>query len=78
MEITEAFRRFGVGDKSTALLIVRVGPPSQTERVEEQMRAAVDGVLVPLQSLSNITDWSSIKKVCPSLNSKFSSMRSSY
>ena len=32
--------------------------------VEGKMKEVIDGTLVPLVELKNVTDWSSVKKVC--------------
>ncbi|TDL14659.1 CGI-121-domain-containing protein [Rickenella mellea] len=59
--ITEALRRFGISDSSTAIVVARVGPQSDRSVIEEQMREVIQGRLVPLD-LHNLTDWSAIKK----------------
>ncbi|KAH9853321.1 CGI-121-domain-containing protein [Lenzites betulinus] len=59
--ITEAIRRYGVSDASTALIVVRISSPD-LEDVETQMNAVVEGTLVPLDDLAQITDWASVKK----------------
>lgn len=63
-QITEALRRFGVSDASRSLLVVSIGPPSDASVVEKAMKEIVEGDLVPLENLKDITDWSSIRKVC--------------
>lgn len=63
-QITEALRRFGVSDTSRSLLVVSIGPPSDASVVEKAMKEIVEGDLVPLENLKDITDWSSIRKVC--------------
>ncbi|EJD00788.1 CGI-121-domain-containing protein [Fomitiporia mediterranea MF3/22] len=61
--ITEALRRFGVSDNSSSLLVVRVGPASAAlSDVEKQMKNVVQGDLVHLDSLKDITDWATIRK----------------
>ncbi|KAI0052648.1 CGI-121-domain-containing protein [Auriscalpium vulgare] len=59
--ITEAIRRYGVSDASTALLVVRIGPADLTD-VEALMQVVVDGIVTPLEDLSRYTDWTAIKK----------------
>lgn len=63
-QITEALRRFGVSDTSRSLLVVSIGPPSDASVVEKAIKDVVEGDLVPLENLKDITDWSSIRKVC--------------
>ncbi|THH16927.1 hypothetical protein EW146_g3798 [Bondarzewia mesenterica] len=59
--ITEAIRRYGVSDTSTALLVVRVASPDLQD-VEGKMRAIVEGNIRPLSELDTLTDWPVIKK----------------
>jgi len=63
LQITEAIRRYGVSDTTTALFVIRVTSPELTD-VEAKMNAVVLGTLSPLISLERLTEWSSIKKVC--------------
>ncbi|KAL5488403.1 hypothetical protein ACEPAI_6521 [Sanghuangporus weigelae] len=61
--ITEALRRFGVSDNSNSLLVVRVGQQAvPASEVESQMKSVVEGDLVPIETLSDITDWAAVKK----------------
>ncbi|EIN04383.1 CGI-121-domain-containing protein [Punctularia strigosozonata HHB-11173 SS5] len=61
--ITEAIRRYGVGDDSRALLVVRVAAAElSAPDVEAKMRAVVQGDLVSLDRLQEITDWAAVKK----------------
>lgn len=65
-QITEAIRRFGVSDTATSLVVVSVSKDKenlQDESVESAMKSSVDGELVPMDSLREITDWAVIKKV---------------
>ncbi|KIM79467.1 hypothetical protein PILCRDRAFT_823362 [Piloderma croceum F 1598] len=59
--ITEAIRRYGVSDTTTALFVIRVTSPDLTD-VEVKMNAVVSGTLSPLSSLNQLTDWPSIRK----------------
>lgn len=61
-QITEAIRRFGVSDTTTSLLVVRVGPPGETD-TENSMKAVVSGDLLPLTDLPMLTDWATVRKV---------------
>ncbi|KZT13190.1 CGI-121-domain-containing protein, partial [Laetiporus sulphureus 93-53] len=61
--ITEAIRRFGVSDSTTALLVIRIASPEfAPERVLTSMQAVVSGSLVSITRLREITDWTAIKK----------------
>jgi len=59
--ITEALRRYGVSDGSTALFVVRIDP-IQPSQVKSKMSAVVDGTQVPLSELADLTDWVAVKK----------------
>ncbi|TEB28935.1 CGI-121-domain-containing protein [Coprinellus micaceus] len=76
--ITESFKNFGLSDKSTSLIVVRIGKPvapaaphlrpDQKEmQVQELMKDAVIGTIVPLddpeQGLESITDWAAVRKL---------------
>ncbi|KAL1939614.1 hypothetical protein VTO73DRAFT_9647 [Trametes versicolor] len=61
--ITEAIRRYGVADTTKSLIVVRIcSPDLDREDVKGQMQKVVEGTLVSLDELSDITDWTSIKK----------------
>ncbi|KAJ6508625.1 kinase binding protein CGI-121-domain-containing protein [Mycena sanguinolenta] len=61
--ISEAMRRYGVSDTSTALLVVRIcGPDLAAETVERDMDAVVKGTKVPFTELQHLTDWAAVKK----------------
>lgn len=59
--ITEAIRRFGISDETTALLAIRISSPDLTD-VEGRMRAVVSGDLSNLNELRQVTDWTNIRK----------------
>ncbi|KAI0773639.1 CGI-121-domain-containing protein [Fomes fomentarius] len=59
--ITEAIRRYGVADTTTSLIVVHIGPPDRSN-VEQSISAVLSGKLTPLEDLSGITDWASVKK----------------
>jgi len=59
--ITEAIRRFGVSDDTTALFVVRIGPP-ELENPLGLMKTIVSGELSPIHGLAHLTDWATIKK----------------
>ncbi|KAJ7457680.1 kinase binding protein CGI-121-domain-containing protein [Mycena galericulata] len=61
--ISEAMRRYGVSDATTALVVVRVaGPESSAEGVEREMDAVVKGTKVSFADLRDLTDWTAVKK----------------
>jgi len=62
LQISEAIRRYGISDSSTALFVVRIASPSLTD-VRDKMNAVVEGKMVPLMVLDQVTDWSLVKKV---------------
>jgi hypothetical protein len=67
LQISDAIRRFGVNDKTTVLLVVKVlsGPRGEESRegILAAMQAVVEGELLPLSSLPDFTDWTAVKKV---------------
>lgn len=63
LQITEAIRRYGVSDASTTLIVIRVDV-SNTLDIQRRMCDIVKGSMVPFEALEQITDWSTIKKVC--------------
>ncbi|PSR72866.1 hypothetical protein PHLCEN_2v11233 [Hermanssonia centrifuga] len=58
--ISEAIRRYGVSDDSTAVFVVRIA--NSTTDVKTKMQSVVKGDLVPISDLQNITDWGNVKK----------------
>ncbi|KAG8986409.1 hypothetical protein FRB90_004040 [Tulasnella sp. 427] len=69
--ITESIKRFGVNDSTTSLLVVRVGDrqtlPSGSKilsnvEVKSMASSVVEGQWASLGQLSEITDWSVVRK----------------
>lgn len=61
LQISEAIRRYGISDSTTSLFVVEISTlPSHLDKIE----AIVDGTVSPFSRLSEITDWTTIKKVC--------------
>ncbi|KAJ6486208.1 kinase binding protein CGI-121-domain-containing protein [Mycena vitilis] len=61
--ISEAMRRYGVSDATTALIVVRIGGPDLlAENVERNMDAIAKGTKASFAELRDLTDWSAIKK----------------
>ncbi|KAF7365448.1 hypothetical protein MVEN_00417800 [Mycena venus] len=62
-QISEAMRRYGVSDTTTALIVVRIGGPELVaENVERDMDAIVKGTKASFDRLGDLTDWSAVKK----------------
>ncbi|KAH9007272.1 CGI-121-domain-containing protein [Lactarius hatsudake] len=59
--ITEALRRYGVTDDSTALFVIRIEPLASID-VRSRMSAVIEGTLVPMSALAGLTDWVAVKK----------------
>ncbi|CAE6347125.1 unnamed protein product, partial [Rhizoctonia solani] len=56
--ISESIKRFGVSDSSKSLFVVRVaGPELSIDDILGSMKAAIQGEEVPIENLSEITDW---------------------
>ena len=66
-QISDAIRRFGVNDKTTILVVVKVlsGLPDEESKKSTlaAMQAVIEGELLPLSSLPDFTDWIAVKKV---------------
>ncbi|KAF8897126.1 kinase binding protein CGI-121-domain-containing protein [Infundibulicybe gibba] len=61
--ISEAIKRYGVSDASAALFVVRVGDPgTPDEQILHAMAGCVNGRIVRISALRDLTDWSAIKK----------------
>ncbi|KAF8334998.1 kinase binding protein CGI-121-domain-containing protein [Cantharellus anzutake] len=65
--ITESIRRFGISNSTTSIILVRVenwtsGPSRQDDGLYESMRSIVQGDVLPLTHLSDITDWGLVSK----------------
>ncbi|TRM68612.1 kinase binding protein CGI-121-domain-containing protein [Schizophyllum amplum] len=61
--ISEAIRRYGVTDASTALLVVRIhGPDLLEEQIQTAADAAVAGIMRPMADLAEVSDWAAVKK----------------
>ncbi|KAF7320821.1 hypothetical protein HMN09_00168600 [Mycena chlorophos] len=61
--ISEAMRRYGVSETTTALVLVRVaGPDLPASDIQIAMDAAVKGKRVLMEELESVTDWGAIKK----------------
>ena len=61
LQISDAFRRFGMGNKDTSLLLVQIH--NQGEETLSQIAKNVQGEMVNLSRLQQLTDVTKIKKV---------------
>ncbi|KAH9995180.1 CGI-121-domain-containing protein [Russula compacta] len=59
--ITEAFRRYGISEDTTALLVIRINPLEFSD-VKSRMSAVVEGTHAPISELAGLTDWVAVKK----------------
>ena len=64
--ISEAIKKFGISNTTSAVLIVRFGDGEQ-EEVWNAMDNVVEGELAPLSTLDGgeLVDWKALDKVCP-------------
>lgn len=47
------------------MIVVKIGSSELSPTVVEgKVKEVIDGTLVPLVELGNVTDWSTVKKVC--------------
>ncbi|KAF8806962.1 CGI-121-domain-containing protein [Phlegmacium glaucopus] len=61
--ITEAIRRYGISKGNVDVIVVKIGSSELSPAaVEGNMKEVIDGTIVPLLELENVTDWSSVKK----------------
>ncbi|CAI5785265.1 Uncharacterized protein PODLI_1B039876 [Podarcis lilfordi] len=60
--ISDAFRKFGISDSDTAVLVVLVEDQEKTVNLDDVIRQ-VEGQQVPLADLPKITDLQKVKKL---------------
>jgi len=61
--ITEAIRRYGISKGNVDVIGVKIGSSKLSPaEVEGKMKEVIDGTLVPLVELGDVTDWSAVKK----------------
>nr|XP_009929510.1 PREDICTED: EKC/KEOPS complex subunit TPRKB [Opisthocomus hoazin] len=60
--ISDAFKKFGISDSDTAVLIVLVVDGEKTVNLED-LTSQVEGQQVPLDELPQLTDTAKIKKM---------------
>ena len=62
LQITDAIKRYGVSDATTALFVVRISS-SDVSEMAVKMKAVVTGDMVPLGDHARLTDWAAVRKV---------------
>ena len=62
MQISEAFKRFGISDDNDSVLVVLVHSEEESELLTD-IAAMVNGQQVPVENISSLTDQEKIKKV---------------
>lgn len=62
IQISEAFKRFGISDGDDSVLVVLVHSEDETQLVSD-ITAMVEGRQVPVEDLSSLSDQEKIKKV---------------
>lgn len=63
MQISEAFKRFGISDGDDSVLVVLVHGGDEPQLLSD-IKTMVDGEQVPVEDISLLTDQERIKKVC--------------
>ncbi|WWC60389.1 uncharacterized protein I303_102961 [Kwoniella dejecticola CBS 10117] len=62
--ITDSIRRHGISDKTTNLVIVKITDGQQTpENVYSSIMNIVEGELVNLDKIEEVTDWAKVDKI---------------
>lgn len=61
-QISEAFKRFGISDGDDAVMVVLVHNKDESQLVSD-IAAKVDGLQVPVEDISSLSDAAKIKKV---------------
>lgn len=62
MQISEAFKRFGISDKDDSVLVVVVHAKDELHAVSD-ITAMVDGQQLPVDEVSSLSDLEKIRKV---------------
>lgn len=65
IQISEAFKRFGISNDDKAVMVVVVHNKDESQLLSD-LAAKVDGLQVPVEDISSLSDPAKIKKV-PSL-----------
>lgn len=62
LQISEAFKRFGISDGNDSVLVVLVHNDDESQLLSD-ITAMVNGQQVPVEDLSSLSDQDKIKKV---------------
>ena len=62
LQISDSFRKFGLGESDTSVFVVILNDKDGS--VLDTIKSKVDGTIVPLDQVSELTDSTAIKKVC--------------
>lgn len=62
IQISEAFKRFGISDGDDSVLLVLVHSEDESQLLAD-IKSMVDGQQVPVEDVSSLTDQEKIKKV---------------
>ena len=62
MQISEAFKRFGISDANDSVLVVVIHNKKEQQFLSD-ITAMVDGQQVPVEDVSSLSDLTKIKKV---------------
>lgn len=62
IQISEAFKRFGISDGDDAVMVVLVHNKDESQPLSD-IAAKVDGLQVPVEDMSSLSDTAKIKKV---------------
>lgn len=61
-QISEAFKRFGISDGNSSVLVVLVNSKHESQHLAE-ITSKVDGRQIPAEELSSLSDLEKIRKV---------------
>lgn len=62
MQISEAFKRFGISDGDDSVLVVLVHSEDESQLLSD-IKTMVNGQQIPVEDISLLTDQEKIKKV---------------
>ena len=62
MQISEAFKRFGISDADDSVLVVLVATGDESQTLAD-IKEKVDGEQVPMEELPTLSDVTQIRKV---------------
>ena len=62
-QISDCFRRFGIGEKDSSILVVAISEQGKSEDDLKEVRALIQGDEVSIDKLSDLTDVAEVKKM---------------